>query len=90
MDLLFYKAMYLLQKDLVLEAYHLLEKCLELGDESKKYLTLKGLGDTHARYYMAICLVKLGRYKEGSELMKRAGNSEDASARLTGLFPLSS
>lgn len=89
-DLLFYKAMYLLQKDLVLEAYHLLEKCLELGDASKKYLTLKGLGDTHARYYLAVCLIKLGRLAEGSELMKRAAYSEDASARLAGLFPLSS
>lgn len=89
-DLLFYKAMYLLQKDLVLEAYHLLEKCLELGDASKKYLTLKGLGDAHARFYMVICLVKLGRFKEGSELIKRAGYTEEDIAKYSSLFPLSS
>lgn len=70
-DLQFYKALYLLEKDLLLEAYDLLNRCIELGDTSWKYLTLKGLEDSYAYYYMAVCLLRLGRYKEGSELMRR-------------------
>lgn len=89
-DLLFYKALYLLEKDLLLEAYDLLEKCLELGEDSWKYLTLQGLGDTYARYYMAVCLMKLGRLQEGSQLMQRVANSGNGPGRSAGPFSLSS
>ncbi|MNC82221.1 hypothetical protein D3C75_1356490 [compost metagenome] len=63
---------------------------MELGEESWKYLTLQGLGDSYARYYMAICLLKLGRYKEGSELMKQAAVSGAPLEKIAGLFSVTS
>ncbi len=72
-DLYFYKALYLLDQGLLLEAYYEFEKCTRMGDNSWKYVTLRGVGSSYALYYMSICLAKMGRPVEAQATLEAAG-----------------
>ncbi|WP_044648571.1 glycosyltransferase family 2 protein [Paenibacillus terrae] len=71
-DLYFYKALYLLDQGLLLEAYYEFEKCTRMGDNSWKYVTLRGVGSSYALYYMSICLAKMGRPVEAQATLEAA------------------
>ncbi|WP_431089691.1 hypothetical protein [Paenibacillus sp. 8b26] len=65
--------LYLLDQELWLEAYYEFEKCTRMGDNSWKYVTLRGVGSSYALYYMPICLAKMGRPVEAQAILEAAG-----------------
>lgn len=71
-DLLFYKGVILMQKNMVDEAILVFQHCLELGENNLSYLTLKGLGTFQASYYLGQCYEKQEKWNEAKEAYRIA------------------
>lgn len=63
-DLRFFKGviLYFLQK--YEDAIQCFNECIEMGEENKNYLILKGVGSFQAWYYRSLCLQKLNKKEE--------------------------
>nr|WP_144509084.1 glycosyltransferase family 2 protein [Bacillus mycoides] len=65
-DLYFFKGIILFHKNQIQEALLVFEKCIEMGDENLKHLTLHGVGGYLSWFYKGMCLEKLDDLKNAT------------------------
>ncbi len=71
-DLLFYKAVILMQLNKYKEAIETFDQCLEIGEDHIKYLTQKGLGSFQGWYYKGMCYEKMEDKENAKKCYEKA------------------
>ncbi|CAM4154306.1 glycosyltransferase family 2 protein [Lederbergia lenta] len=75
-DLYFYKGWILYNLEKYTEAIQTFEQCIELGEEHKDHLILKGVGSFKAWHHKGLCLEKLGEFVEAEKAFQQAKTIE--------------